>query len=82
MATSAGLRRHQQERQTYPVIAPETALSQPTFPNSKASNRQSLIYVEEAAKAGRSVQRGEKQNIVRWLHIADSEEHYNEKLRK
>ena len=52
------------------------------FSKFESINRQSLIYVEEAAKAGRSVQRGEKQNIVRWLHIADSEEHYNEKLRK
>jgi len=44
--------------------------------------RQSLIYVEEAAKHGRSVARGERQNIVRWLHICDSEAQYAEKLHK
>lgn len=42
--------------------------------------RQSAIYVEEAEKAGRQVRRGELQNIVRWLHIADSEEAYRQKL--
>jgi alkanesulfonate monooxygenase SsuD/methylene tetrahydromethanopterin reductase-like flavin-dependent oxidoreductase (luciferase family) len=52
------------------------------FSKFESIERQSLIYVEEAARAGRTVQRGEKQNIVRWLHIADSEAQYDEKLRK
>jgi len=52
------------------------------FSKFESIDRQSLIYVEEAAKAGRDVRRGEKQNIVRWLHIADSEAEYDEKLRK
>lgn len=52
------------------------------FSKFESIDRQSVIYVEEAAKVGRNVQRGEKQNIVRWLHIADNEAQYNEKLRK
>jgi alkanesulfonate monooxygenase SsuD/methylene tetrahydromethanopterin reductase-like flavin-dependent oxidoreductase (luciferase family) len=43
--------------------------------------RQSHIYVEEAAKAGRNVVVGQKQNIVRWLHIGDTEAQYHQKLR-
>ena len=52
------------------------------FSKFESIDRQSVIYVEEAAKAGRKVRRGEKQNIVRWLHIADNEAQYDEKLRK
>jgi alkanesulfonate monooxygenase SsuD/methylene tetrahydromethanopterin reductase-like flavin-dependent oxidoreductase (luciferase family) len=52
------------------------------FSKFESIDRQSVIYVEEAAKVGRKVRRGEKQNIVRWLHIADNEAQYNEKLRK
>jgi alkanesulfonate monooxygenase SsuD/methylene tetrahydromethanopterin reductase-like flavin-dependent oxidoreductase (luciferase family) len=43
--------------------------------------RQSQLYVEEAAQAGRKVKLGQAQNIVRWLHIADSEADYHRKLR-
>jgi alkanesulfonate monooxygenase SsuD/methylene tetrahydromethanopterin reductase-like flavin-dependent oxidoreductase (luciferase family) len=42
--------------------------------------RQSALYVEEAARAGRSFRRGERQNIVRWLHVADSAADYRRKL--
>lgn len=42
--------------------------------------RQSALYVEEAAKAGRSFRRGERQNIVRWLHVADNAAEYRRKL--
>ncbi len=52
------------------------------FSKFESIDRQSVIYVEEAAKAGRKVRRGEKQNIVRWLHIANNEAQYDEKLRK
>ena len=44
--------------------------------------RQSQIYVEEAAKVGRTFRLGERQNIVRWLHIGDSEADYHRKLRQ
>jgi alkanesulfonate monooxygenase SsuD/methylene tetrahydromethanopterin reductase-like flavin-dependent oxidoreductase (luciferase family) len=44
--------------------------------------RQSEIYVEEAQKHGRQFVRGQRQNIVRWIHICDSEEEYDEQLRK
>jgi alkanesulfonate monooxygenase SsuD/methylene tetrahydromethanopterin reductase-like flavin-dependent oxidoreductase (luciferase family) len=44
--------------------------------------RQSQIYVEEAAAAGRSFTLGQRQNIVRWLHIAESEADYHRKLRQ
>jgi alkanesulfonate monooxygenase SsuD/methylene tetrahydromethanopterin reductase-like flavin-dependent oxidoreductase (luciferase family) len=43
--------------------------------------RQSQIYVDEAAKVGRRHRVGERQNIVRWLHIGDSEADYHRKLR-
>jgi alkanesulfonate monooxygenase SsuD/methylene tetrahydromethanopterin reductase-like flavin-dependent oxidoreductase (luciferase family) len=52
------------------------------FSNFENVQRQSDIYMHEAAKAGRSVQRGAMTNIVRWVHICDSEAHYDEKLRK
>jgi len=34
--------------------------------------RQSEIYVEEASKVGRNFQVGQRQNVVRWLHIGES----------
>jgi alkanesulfonate monooxygenase SsuD/methylene tetrahydromethanopterin reductase-like flavin-dependent oxidoreductase (luciferase family) len=42
--------------------------------------RQSQIYVEEAAKAGLSFRPGERQNIVRWLHVGETEADYHRKL--
>lgn len=44
--------------------------------------RQSRIYVEEAAKARRTFALGQRQNIVRWLHIGDSEADYHRMLRQ
>ena len=44
--------------------------------------RQSQIYVEEAAKTGRHLRVGQRQNIVRWLHIGDTEADYHRKLRE
>jgi alkanesulfonate monooxygenase SsuD/methylene tetrahydromethanopterin reductase-like flavin-dependent oxidoreductase (luciferase family) len=44
--------------------------------------RQSRIYVEEAAKAGRLFRIGQRQNIVRWLHIGETEADYHRKLRE
>jgi alkanesulfonate monooxygenase SsuD/methylene tetrahydromethanopterin reductase-like flavin-dependent oxidoreductase (luciferase family) len=44
--------------------------------------RQSQIYVEEAKTAGRTVRLGQHQNIVRWLHIGDSEADYHRKLKQ
>jgi alkanesulfonate monooxygenase SsuD/methylene tetrahydromethanopterin reductase-like flavin-dependent oxidoreductase (luciferase family) len=44
--------------------------------------RQSQIYVEEAAKHGRKFAHGQRQNVVRWLHIADSEADYYRKLHR
>jgi alkanesulfonate monooxygenase SsuD/methylene tetrahydromethanopterin reductase-like flavin-dependent oxidoreductase (luciferase family) len=44
--------------------------------------RQSQIYVEEAKNAGRKVRLGQHQNIVRWLHIGDSEADYHRKLKQ
>jgi alkanesulfonate monooxygenase SsuD/methylene tetrahydromethanopterin reductase-like flavin-dependent oxidoreductase (luciferase family) len=44
--------------------------------------RQSELYVQEAAKHGRSLPKGAAQNIVRWVHIADSEADYHRKLRE
>jgi len=38
------------------------------------------VYREEAAKHGHSFQYGERQNTVRWPHIAKSAEDYNRKL--
>ena len=80
-AASAGLRRDQQSDDSIRYCARNGFI--PTyFSKFESIDRQSLIYVEEAAKVGRQVRRGEKQNIVRWLHIADSEAQYNDKLRK
>nr|WP_255326032.1 LLM class flavin-dependent oxidoreductase [Sphingobium sp. 15-1] len=39
------------------------------------------IYIEEAKKVGKTYRTGERQNIVRWVHICESEEEYNRKLR-
>ena len=44
--------------------------------------RQSQIYVEEAAKTGRHLRVGQRQNVVRWLHIGDTEADYHRKLRE
>ncbi|MEH2474571.1 alkanesulfonate monooxygenase SsuD/methylene tetrahydromethanopterin reductase-like flavin-dependent oxidoreductase (luciferase family) [Nitrobacteraceae bacterium AZCC 2161] len=52
------------------------------FSKFESIQRQSRIYVDEAHKNGRPAVRGERQNIVRWLHICENEEEYNEKLRK
>jgi alkanesulfonate monooxygenase SsuD/methylene tetrahydromethanopterin reductase-like flavin-dependent oxidoreductase (luciferase family) len=43
--------------------------------------RASQIFMEESEKAGRFLKPGEKQNVVRWVHICDTEEEYNQKLR-
>jgi hypothetical protein len=43
--------------------------------------RASQIFTEESAKFGRPVKPGQRQNIVRWVHICDSEAEYNRKLR-
>jgi alkanesulfonate monooxygenase SsuD/methylene tetrahydromethanopterin reductase-like flavin-dependent oxidoreductase (luciferase family) len=43
-------------------------------------SKQARIYVEEAAGVGRKVRLGEKQNIVRWPHIAESEEKFTQML--
>jgi len=40
----------------------------------------SHLYVEEAAKAGFEFELGERQNMCRWIHVADSEKEYDEKL--
>ena len=42
----------------------------------------SHLYVEEAAKAGHNFALGERQCVCRWIHVTDTEEEYNEKLRK
>jgi alkanesulfonate monooxygenase SsuD/methylene tetrahydromethanopterin reductase-like flavin-dependent oxidoreductase (luciferase family) len=44
--------------------------------------RQSQIYVEDAARHGRRFTLGQRQNVVRWLHIGDSEADYHRKLRR
>jgi alkanesulfonate monooxygenase SsuD/methylene tetrahydromethanopterin reductase-like flavin-dependent oxidoreductase (luciferase family) len=43
--------------------------------------RQSQIYVDEAAKRGERLRIGQRQNIVRWLHIGETEAEYHRKLR-
>ena len=43
--------------------------------------KQSHIYVEEAARVGKNVRLGQHQNIVRWLHIGETEAQYHHKLR-
>jgi alkanesulfonate monooxygenase SsuD/methylene tetrahydromethanopterin reductase-like flavin-dependent oxidoreductase (luciferase family) len=40
------------------------------------------LYVEESQKAGHDFVLGERQNMCRWIHVAESEKEYNEKLRK
>ena len=40
----------------------------------------SQLYVEEARKAGHEFALGERQNMCRWIHVADSEKEYNQKL--
>ncbi|WP_327752244.1 LLM class flavin-dependent oxidoreductase (plasmid) [Sphingobium sp. SJ10-10] len=40
------------------------------------------IYIQEAKKVGKHYRTGERQNIVRWVHICESEEDYNRKLRE
>ncbi|NNE85113.1 MAG: LLM class flavin-dependent oxidoreductase [Alphaproteobacteria bacterium] len=40
------------------------------------------LYVDEAAMHGRTFQRGQNQNMVRWPHIAKTPEDYNRKLRE
>ncbi len=44
--------------------------------------RQSQMYVEEAAKAGRKVKIGQLANVVRWVHTCKSEADYHSKLAK
>jgi alkanesulfonate monooxygenase SsuD/methylene tetrahydromethanopterin reductase-like flavin-dependent oxidoreductase (luciferase family) len=43
--------------------------------------RQSQIYVDEAAHHGQQFKLGQRQNVVRWIHICDSEADYHRKLR-
>ncbi|MGI9557141.1 MAG: LLM class flavin-dependent oxidoreductase [Solirubrobacterales bacterium] len=40
----------------------------------------SALYLEEAHAAGHDFVLGERQNMVRWIHVADSDEDYNRKL--
>ncbi len=40
----------------------------------------SHLYQEEAAKAGLNFAYGERQNVVRWIHVARNEDEYNRKL--
>ena len=40
------------------------------------------LYVEEGQKAGHNFVLGERQNMCRWIHVAESEKEYDEKLRK
>jgi len=42
--------------------------------------RQSQIYAEEAARHGLRFTLGQRQNVVRWLHICDSKADYHRKL--
>jgi alkanesulfonate monooxygenase SsuD/methylene tetrahydromethanopterin reductase-like flavin-dependent oxidoreductase (luciferase family) len=51
------------------------------FSNFDKIRYHSKIYVEKSAAAGHPVRMGEKQNIVRWVHICKDEEDYNRKLR-
>ncbi len=39
------------------------------------------LYVEEGRKAGHDWVLGERQNMCRWIHVAESEKEYEEKLR-
>lgn len=40
----------------------------------------SRLYQEQAAKAGLNFAYGERQNVVRWIHVARNEDEYNRKL--
>jgi len=40
----------------------------------------SRLYQQEAAKAGLNFAYGERQNVVRWIHVARNEDEYNRKL--
>jgi alkanesulfonate monooxygenase SsuD/methylene tetrahydromethanopterin reductase-like flavin-dependent oxidoreductase (luciferase family) len=40
----------------------------------------SHLYVEEGRKAGHDFVLGERQNMCRWIHVADTEREYDEKL--
>ena len=40
----------------------------------------SRLYHEQAAKAGLNFAYGERQNVVRWIHVARNEDEYNRKL--
>lgn len=51
------------------------------FSNFDTIRRHSELYRHEAARHGRNVKPGEKQNIVRWVHICDSEAEYDQRLR-
>jgi len=42
----------------------------------------SHLYVEESRKAGLDFALGERQCVCRWIHVADSEKEYDEKLRR
>ncbi len=50
------------------------------FTNLKKSVEFASLYHKEAAKAGLNFRYGERQNLVRWVHFAASEEEYNQKL--
>ena len=52
------------------------------FSNFDKIQHHSKIYVADSEKAGRKVRMGEKQNIVRWVHICKDEADYNRKLRE
>jgi alkanesulfonate monooxygenase SsuD/methylene tetrahydromethanopterin reductase-like flavin-dependent oxidoreductase (luciferase family) len=51
------------------------------FSNFEKVKRASQIFTEESVKMGRKVKPGQGQNIVRWIHICDSTEEYDQKLR-
>ena len=51
------------------------------FSNFDKIRYHSKIYVDQSAAAGHPVRMGEKQNIVRWVHICKDAEDYNRKLR-
>ena len=51
------------------------------FSKFKDIIRQSQIYVEEGGKAGTHYKLGQRQNIVRWMHVGDTEADYDRKLR-
>lgn len=51
------------------------------FSKFEGVQRQSALYVEEAAKRGERLAVGQLQNIVRWPHIGNSADHCDEMLR-